>query len=245
MERLLLTICLVPLAAVLISWRRRQRGRTWLFVMACLPFLSLYTPFTQGMNALLEWPYEQGGPTGNAEAIVVFSGNVAHPEPERPVPVVGGDTYTRAFYAAWLYKHWRPLPVLVCGGLDRDGNGNPTPFAQTMRQMLVKEGVPEDMIWSEEKSLNTFENAFYGAQALRARKVHRVALVTEAYHMLRAERCLREQGIEVAPAPCSFRSRFRVRPEHLFGAHREAFDWTLDAAHEMGGLAWYWLRRRI
>ena len=100
-------------------------------------------------------------------------------------------------------------------------------------------------IWSEEKSLNTFENAFYGAQALRARKVHRVALVTEAYHMLRAERCLREQGIEVAPAPCSFRSRFRVRPEHLFGAHREAFDWTLDAAHEMGGLAWYWLRRRI
>jgi uncharacterized SAM-binding protein YcdF (DUF218 family) len=244
-ERILLSLFLLPLPLMVLLRYGRQRVPKWMLILACAPLLSFYTPFTQGMNALLELPYEQGKPAGEAQAIVIFSGKVMHPEPERPVPVVGEDTYVRAFYAAWLYKNWRALPILVCGGLDRDGNGNPISFAQTVRQVLVNEGIPGDTIWTEDHSETTFENALYGADILRARKIQKVALVTEAYHMLRAERCLRKQGIEVIPAPCNFRSRFRVRPEHLVGARREAFNWSVDAAHEFGGLAWYWLRGRI
>src|SRR4029077_17824742 len=135
-------------------------------------------------------------------AIVVLSADVPPPLPERPVPLPDNATYQRCQYAAWLHKHWRPLPVMACGGVGPYGG---EPFSVAMRHLLEGEGVPLPMIWTEEKSRSTHENAVYGAEMLRSRGIRKVVLVTEAYHMPRAERCFRKQGMEVIPAPCGFR----------------------------------------
>src|SRR2546430_13364869 len=75
-----------------------------------------------------------------------------------------------------------------------------------LRRILRSEGVDDSMIWTEEQSRSTHENATYGAEMLRAKGIRQVVLVTEAYHMLRAEKCFRKEGIAVIAAPCGFRT---------------------------------------
>lgn len=240
-DHVLLAVLLAPVVLMTGRWFRGRRWERWGAPGSALLVLLFWGPFMRLINGILESPYTQAPPGGDAQAIVLFPGAVMPPEPERPVAVVAGDTYERAFYAAWLYKHQRPLPILACGGPDASS----PPYSHIVRRMLTNEGVPEAMIWTEDRSQNTYENALYAAPILRSRNIHRVILVTEAYHMLRAEMCLRKQGIDVVPAPCSFRSRFRFRIDRLVLPSREFFDYSVDGFHELIGLGWYALRGRV
>jgi uncharacterized SAM-binding protein YcdF (DUF218 family) len=194
------------------------------------------------MSQFLEGWYSQGPPAEAAPAaIVVLSGNVTRPKPSQPFPLAGQDTYQRTMYAAWLHHKLRNAPVLVCGG----GAGPPhtESFAATMKRTLVGAGVRPEWIWLEERSRSTYENALYAADILRGKKVQRIALVTEAYHMPRAERCFRRQGFDVIPAPTGFRTFDFSTGEFVPGwsslRHSEL------VLHETAGLVWYWLRGRI
>jgi uncharacterized SAM-binding protein YcdF (DUF218 family) len=110
-----------------------------------------------------------------------------------------------------------------------------------MRDSLRLEGVPDSMIWSEEKSHSTYQNALYSAQILREKGIHRIVLVTEAYHMLRAEKSFRKQGLEVVPAACGYRAYgSRVYIDRLLPGW-EPIAWNEDSLHEGVGLIWYWL----
>jgi uncharacterized SAM-binding protein YcdF (DUF218 family) len=137
-----------------------------------------------------------------------------------------------------LYKNWRPLPILVSGGTT---SSDTPPYAQVMRQTLLLEGVPDSAIWSEQESHSTHQNAFHTAQILKRMGIHRIVLVTEAYHMLRAERSFRKEGLEVVPAACGYRS-------YNVGFHADALipswepiAWNEDCLHEFVGLVWYWM----
>ena len=60
--------------------------------------------------------------------------------------------------------------------------------------------MPESQVWIADKSRSTYENAKYGAELVKGRGISRIVLVTDAYHMPRAEGCFRKQGLSVAPA---------------------------------------------
>jgi len=143
-------------------------------------------------------------------------------------------------YAANLYET-NPLPVLLCGG-------NPGPpytesFARTMGSVLAKSGVPEDSIWLEERSSSTYENAVFAAGLLRTKHIRKILLVTNAYHMLRAERCFRKQGFEVIPGPVKFQQVTWDLDDLI--PNPRAIQQSERVLHEIGGLAWYALRGRI
>jgi uncharacterized SAM-binding protein YcdF (DUF218 family) len=176
-------------------------------------------------------------PTGDVQAIVVLCGHVAPPVPQRPIPLANQFTYERCQYAAWLHHNWKPRPVLACGGPGSDGG---SPCAATMRKILKGEEVPDSLIWEEGRSRSTYENAAYAAEILRRKGISRIALVTQASHMLRAEKCFRKQGFLVIPAPCGF-STFDLQWEEFLpgGNAVQQNDLVL---HEALGLAWYWLR---
>jgi uncharacterized SAM-binding protein YcdF (DUF218 family) len=112
-----------------------------------------------------------------------------------------------------------------------------------MRGLLERAGVPETMIWTEDRSRSTHENAVFGAGVLRSHGVRRIALVVNARSMLRAAACFRKQGIDVVPAPCAFRDFGALSTELLPGwkAVRE----NEETLHETLGLAWYWAHRWI
>ena len=177
--------------------------------------------------------------TPGLQAIVVFASGVLPPTLERPFPQADHETLKRCAYAAWVYRQTGPLPVLACGG--RAGNHSP-PFAVTMRELLRQAGIPENMIWTEEESRSTFENARFGAKILRSHQIDRVALVVDGRSMPRAAAALEKQGIRVSPAPSQLRQWDGLR-ELLPGW--QAVRGNEDTLHETLGLIWYRLRGRI
>ena len=187
-----------------------------------------------------ESPYSNQPPTDHdVQAIVVLSSSVFPPTPPRPTAIVGSDTYERCKYAAWLFTHWKQVPVLASGGGSR---GTPA-YSVTMGEALAAEGVPATMIWTEQESKSTYENAVNSAAILRQRGIHKIVLVTEAYHMRRSEGVFRKQGIEVVPAACGFRSP-EVRWRDMLPSW-EAISWNEDSMHEVIALVWYKLNGRI
>jgi uncharacterized SAM-binding protein YcdF (DUF218 family) len=109
-----------------------------------------------------------------------------------------------------------------------------------MRELLRRGGVPEDRIWTEERSVDTHQNAMYAAEILRAHSIDRVALVVDARSMPRAAACLRKQGIQVTPAPSRFRRWEPLREE--LPLRWTAVKGNEDTLHEVLGLVWYRLR---
>ena len=104
------------------------------------------------------------------------------------------------------------MPVVASGGRLGD-----RVLAEIMRDALIAEGVPRESIWLEGESNSTRENAAFSAKLLLPRGIRRIVLVTEAYHMRRAERDFLKEGFDVEPAPCSYRSvEFDGRWEQWF-----------------------------
>jgi uncharacterized SAM-binding protein YcdF (DUF218 family) len=228
---LLLLLLIVDLVR---AWRRSAgRHRPWLetIVVAGLLLLS-----TNAGAWLLSRPLESGSsrdplPHESAGAIVVLAGAVSPPSPGRPYALPAPDTYRRVRRAAWLFRYWKPLPILVSGnGLDAD----------VMRHLLESEGVPRNMIWLETRSRNTHESAVYGSEILKARGVARAVLPVEASSMPRAARSFRKAGIDTVPSP--------VRHTQLtwefgdFWPGWSAIESNGETIHELGGLVWYKLR---
>jgi len=239
LEPALPILLLLSLAGLAREWRRSKPGRRpWLLAIGVTGTLLL------SMNAVawmlsrpLEGWYENGPvPPESADAIVILAGTVHAPSVNRPYVFVVQDTYQRLQHGVWLFKHWKPLPILVCGGPLNDV----PPQSLTMKHVLESEGVPSDLIWVETRSRSTHENAEYGSQVLRQHGISRIALVVEANSMARAAASFRKAGITVIPAPIRFTdldfSIMDILPNW------RAISLNGETVHELVGLAWYRLR---
>ena len=126
-----------------------------------------------------------------AQAIVILGGGgyrYAAPEYGGPAPELA--LLDRMTYGAFVARR-TSLPVLV------SGNGKE---AATMRASLTRDfGISTR--WFESRSRDTFENARFSAQLLRADGVKCVILVTTSTHLWRASQEFRNAGLEVVPAP--------------------------------------------
>jgi uncharacterized SAM-binding protein YcdF (DUF218 family) len=230
-----LILCFCVLALIGLARMRRCRG-VWLPVVAVTALVLLAWP---PVALLLSRPLEARYPirpfkaNPNYDAIVVFSSTISPPVFERPYPLPDSDMLNRLLYTAWVYKQ-RPVPVLACGGR---GKHSDQPYSVVMRDLLVKLDVPQSMIWTEEQSSSTHENAAYGAQILKQHNVTRVALIVEAASMPRAAGCLTKEGILTIPAPSDF-----YEPQEIFMPTWKAIRQNETTLHETLGLIWYRLR---
>jgi uncharacterized SAM-binding protein YcdF (DUF218 family) len=176
-------------------------------------------------------------PAGEADAIVVLAGGMTPPAPEQPEALPNPETYERCARAAWLYRNWRRLPVLTCGGPGwKDGE----PFGSVMRRVIAGMGVPPEAVWIEDRSTSTHQNAEFSANILRQMGVRRIVLVTSAFHMLRSTRCYEKQGLVVTPAACGFTlltAELHTLMPGWPGIYRNE-----RTFHEVVGLATYWIR---
>ena len=109
-----------------------------------------------------------------------------------------------------------------------------------MRELLLGAGLPGEMIWTEDRSHSTHENALFSAQILRRHGVRRVVLVVDARSMFRAAACFRREGIEVVAAPSRFRYLSASVDDWLPGW--KAVQGNEVTLHETLGLLWYRLR---
>lgn len=152
---------------------------------------------------------------------------------------IKSGTLLRVRYAARLAR-LTGLPVLASGG--RTLGDKDVSEAELMASVLRDEfGIP--VVWMEMTSLNTAENARLTRQTLQQLGIGKILLVTQAYHMPRAEKEFRKAGFQVLPAPTSFIGRD--------AAGSALSDWIPSVkalehifllAHECVGMLWYRLR---
>jgi uncharacterized SAM-binding protein YcdF (DUF218 family) len=231
---------LLTIVALIRYWRQAKARKPLFLTMTLFGiFLISWPPFVWLLLQPFERPFPPGFDHSNdAQAIVVLSGNIQFsPLPGLPAAGVAGDTFERCQYAAYLHNHWHPLPVLASGGGNQPGSLTP-PYASIMKEAIVIQGVPDSLVWMEGKSHNTHENAEYSAQLLRQKGIKKIILVTDAYHMLRAEKSFRKTGLIVVPAASGYRTFDRPIFRDITPGW-ESIRFSEDLLHETLGLIWY------
>jgi uncharacterized SAM-binding protein YcdF (DUF218 family) len=217
------------------------RRRRWAFGVAlaatvltiaqCLPAVSgLLIASLENQSAAIA----PDAPMPEADAIVILGSGLISDTPEYGGDTANERTLIRSRYGAMLA--WRyDLPVLVTGGRPP---GNERSEAEVMSDILAQEfGV--EVRWQEGASMDTAENAAFSAHILKDAGIHRVVLVTHAFHMPRARLLFEQAGLEVVPAPTAFFSHqgFDWLPSD-FLPQPKALQISYYALHEWLGMAW-------
>ncbi len=93
-----------------------------------------------------------------------------------------------------------PRLIVCCGG---QGENEPAPEAQVMRDWLIRQGVPENDVLAECESMNTRQNLDF-ARRLLPDEVKRVTVITSDYHLPRALALARDLGLDAdgIGSPC-------------------------------------------
>lgn len=145
----------------------------------------------------------------------------------------------RLRYAARLARS-SGLPILVSGGLH---HGQPPSEAKIAAQVLSQDFSVEAR-WREDHSRTTWENARYSADILAAEQIHRIVLVTDAWHMPRASWSFAQHGFVVTAAPQGFWSThennqgLRLLPDAM------AMQRNISLLHEWLGFYYYRQNKR-
>jgi uncharacterized SAM-binding protein YcdF (DUF218 family) len=228
-----LLLCVLALIFSRLRWARRSfytllLATAWLYLCSTALFANFLT------NTLeREFAPRAMSVIGNADAIVLLGGGMRGDTRMGTLPDLNqrGD---RLIYAVALYKAGK-APVIVLSGGGVEGA---RPEAQQMEDLLVVMGVPAQRIVLENQSRDTHDNAVFTAQMLKASGIHRILLVTSAYHMRRSLALFEAQGLEVVPAPTDFQQLVaeQVVPDWLPLIGNLAQ--STDALHEIVG---YWV----
>ena len=113
-------------------------------------------------------------------------------------------------HAARLYRAGK-APVIVISGGHIPWLGSNIPEARSIQSLLEEWDVPRASIIAETASRNTYENAMLTKELLAERGLHRVLLVTSAWHMPRALATFKSAGINAIPAATDFRVTYQDR----------------------------------
>jgi uncharacterized SAM-binding protein YcdF (DUF218 family) len=224
-------------SAALLAWRRRRVAGVVLGVFAFLAlWLSSLGVLGQHLLRSLEPPPAAESALATTKAVVVLGASRVQGSPEYAEDIVNGEGLVRLRYAARLARRL-DLPILVTGGMPYGGKQSE---GRAMARALETD-FRTPARWIEEQSSTTAENASRGYALLGAEGRTRIALVTSAWHMRRAELAFSRAGFEVVPAPTGYASRQAT----------SALDWipssgglsaTRAALWELLGIAWYRLR---
>ncbi len=159
-----------------------------------------------------------------ADAIIVLGSAVW--SGEQPSP----SLYARVEHAIALYRAGYAPALIFCGGL---GN-NPPSEAEIMRRVATGAGVPANAIVLDDQSHSTEENLANAKAIMDARGWHRALIVSDPFHLLRAELIARDLGIEAYGSGASASPTYTAPQLRAWYTTREAL-----------ALVWYYTTRVV
>jgi uncharacterized SAM-binding protein YcdF (DUF218 family) len=137
--------------------------------------------------------------------------------------LLGESAYWRALYGVRAWKEGGFRQVILSGAPGT-----------AMRDFMVSEGIPAEVLTFESRSVNTHENAEFAVPLARAHPGPYV-LLTSDYHMYRAHRVFSKAGLAVEPRPF---------PDALKRFNDWRWRWvvTAELMEESAKIAYYWAR---
>lgn len=195
--------CILLIISLFLRGRRRAETILVLTALVVL-WVGGNRWVSMSLTRSLEWQYLPPADAPKVDAIVVLGGSTNSAQYPRPIVEIGGAG-DRILYAAYLFKQGKAPYILLSGGnIEWQGTRNSTP-ATEMAEIMGMLGVPQNVLWLQDKSQNTHEDATYSAKMLAEKGAHRILLVTSALHMPRSMALFKKQGLEVIPAPSDYR----------------------------------------
>ena len=236
-----LNLLLALALGIILLYRRHKLAKPLILAAFGLFWIAATPYFAEGALHLLE---AQTIPLDisrqNADAIVILGGGTYFHAPEYS----GQDTISegalvRLRYGAKLQRE-TGKPILLTGGKPL---GNSLSEAQQMRAVLEQDfQVP--VRWTEDESDNTFESAHHSFRMLQQAGIHKIYLVTHAWHMPRSADIFRRAGFEVVEAPIAFTTRYQT-DLLAFLPQAGALQGSKTFIHEIIGLLWYRVKLAI
>jgi uncharacterized SAM-binding protein YcdF (DUF218 family) len=176
----------------------------------------------------------------SADAIVILGGGTYfHATEYEGQDTISDATLVRLRYGAKLQRE-TGKPILVTGGKP---HGNSMSEAQQMRIVLELE-FRAPVRWTEDESDNTLENARLSFRMLQQAGIHKIYLVTHAWHMPRSAEVFRRAGFDVIEAPTAFTTRYRTDMLTYLPQAGSLQDSKIFI-HEIIGMVWYRVKLAI
>lgn len=200
---------------------RKPKGLIHKLMKLAMICIILGILFYLGVVAMVCYREKNMPPVGEYDAIIVLGAQV------KPDGTPSLQLQWRIDAAAQAWKD-RNCLVIACGA---KGSNEPAPEALVMRDELIKQGVPEEMILTDAESFNTRQNIDHAVKLLEGRDADHVLIVTSDYHLPRAMAIAEDAGLDASGlgSPTKLGLRF----------------WLKNHGRE--GLAWikYWVQKYL
>jgi uncharacterized SAM-binding protein YcdF (DUF218 family) len=187
----------------ILFWKNHRISKIMLVLALAILFIGGNRYLANTLARGLEWQYPSLVSIQNVDLIVVLGG-ATEPEiaPRQLTEVnAAGD---RILYAVKLYQEHPDAKLLLSGGdIDFLDQSNSSP-AVDMAELMDLMGVPKSVLILQDQSQNTYEDALYSCEKIKAAGYKNVVLVTSAMHMPRSVQLFEKQGCTVLPAPTDY-----------------------------------------
>jgi uncharacterized SAM-binding protein YcdF (DUF218 family) len=181
-------------------------------------------------------------PSGRTAVVLLGSGSYTQTDwLGRTYSVLDPTGAERTLEAARVFHLLDDAVVVSSGGRPIAGDPDET-AARVMREALIQLGVPDSKIVVEDQSRTTREEATIVKSLLPALGVDHVVLVTSAVHMRRSEGVFRSVGLTVIPAAAREAAHSGDGGWLTWIPSNDGLEESEAVAHELLGLAYYWLR---
>jgi uncharacterized SAM-binding protein YcdF (DUF218 family) len=161
-------------------------------------------------------------------------GMVDHAQPADVIIVLGaglradntpGPALTRrSLHAAHLWQQGL-APVIICTG-GKPGNRT-RPESDACAELLRADGVSAEAIVQEAESRSTEENALYAKTLMASHGWHTAILVSDGYHLFRAQHLFSNQGIPVFTSPVTEAAPSALEYAVFIGREIVALHWQI------------------
>jgi uncharacterized SAM-binding protein YcdF (DUF218 family) len=230
---LFIVLCLAGTLLAL-AWRRVG------IAVALAASLCLFAAATPALSSYLlrqaEGEIPEAVDLHAAQAIVVLGGDQRLGNGADIPDTLGPLSLERVVLAAAAFHRLR-LPVVVSGGRIPGAHAS---SAELMKPPLDRDfAVP--VVWSEDRSRTTHENAVYTAELLKGRNIGTVLLITQAWHQPRALWSFERAGLHALPWPAP-RTALQIDRLDDFLPNIGALHDSFHALHELIGSVYYRLR---
>lgn len=170
----------------------QQRGhRKWVIAVAAV--LALVAIIVLGFMAAI-YAEARGDETRPVDAIIVLGTTQWNGQPQPAFEA-------RLRHTLELYQEGIAPVIIVTGGKQPADNFTE---AETAETWLMDRGVPENAILMENEGRNTWGNMTGAWDAAAGHDIHTVLIVSDGFHLFRAERMANAVGFEAYTSPTPY-----------------------------------------
>ena len=118
--------------------------------------------------------------------------------------VMSNALRARVDYAIELYHTGQVGAVIFTGGFRDKDPAREWSESALARDYAMQRGVPSERIWIEQRSTTTLENLREAQAIVNAQGFAQMALVSDRWHLARAQAMARDLDLPVVPAPTPY-----------------------------------------